>query len=376
MTRIVRSGPQGWGRREVLRLGAGGVLGAAATSALGRRAWAAMPEGLMAAAKAEGTLNVIACPPDWANWGGIFPAFEAASGLRVDSANPNGTSAEELQAIRSLKGQARAPDVVDVGPSFGVIGAQQKLLAPYKVSTWDDIPAGMKDPDGHWFGDYFGIISMGVNRSVVKSVPQGWADLRRPEYKGMIALAGSPLAAAAAFGAVWAASLGSGGSLDDIGPGVDYFADLAARGNLSPAAATPASLISGQTPIFITWDYLNLAFARQAEGKAPIEVVVPADARSFGNFYVQGISASAPHPKAAQLWEEYLYSDAGQILFLGGYAHPARFASLVAAGKIPDALLKQLPPAEHYKDLGFPTQAQSTAAQKVIGEAWPRKVKL
>ena len=360
----------------MLRAGAGGLLGAAATSLLGREAWAAMPAGLMAAAKREGTLNVIACPPDWANWGGIFPAFEAASGLRVDSANPNGTSAEELQAIRSLKGQSRAPDVVDVGPSFGVIGAQQKLLSPYKVSTWDDIPAGMKDADGHWYGDYFGIISMGVNRSVAKTVPQSWADLKKPEYKGMIALAGSPLAAAAAFGAVWAAALGNGGSLDDIGPGVDFFADLAARGNLSPAAATPASLISGQTPIFLTWDYLNLGFRKQAEGKAPIEVVVPGDARSFGNFYVQGISAFAPHPQAAQLWEEYLYSDAGQILFLGGYAHPARFASLVAAGKIPDALLKQLPPAEHYKDLSFPTQAQGTAAQKALGEAWPRKVKL
>ena len=363
------------GRRDWLRLGSAGMLGMGASSLFGR-AFADTMGALKEAAGKEGVLNVIACPPDWANWGAIFPAFEKASGLRVNSANPNGSSAEELQAIRSLRSQARAPDVVDVGPSFGVIGAKQKLLAPYKVATWGSIPDGMKDPEGHWYGDYFGIISIGVNTAVAKTVPQRWADLLKPEYKGMVALGGSPLAAASSFGAVYAAALGHGGSLDDIAPGVAFFGELAKRGNLSPAAATPASLISGQTPIYITWDYLNLGYRKQAAGKATIEVVVPAGAPSFGNFYVQGISAYAPHPKAARLWEEFLYSDAGQVMFLGGFAHPARFSALVAAGKIPDAMLKDLPPAAAYKSLQFPTQAQNAKAQKVLGDLWAKTVKV
>ena len=187
-------------------------------------------------------------------------AFEKAAGVKVNDANPNGTSAEELQAIRSLKGQARAPDVIDVGPSFEVTATEQKLLAPYKVATWDSIPDQMKHPDGFWYGDYFGIISFGVNAAVAKKAPRSWSDLKRPDYKGMVALGGSPLASASAFASVYAAALGNGGSLDDIEPGVRFFGELAQRGNLSPAAATPASLISGQTPIYVNWDYLSLAY--------------------------------------------------------------------------------------------------------------------
>ena len=137
-----------------------------------------MPAGLVAKAKKEGRLNVIALPPDWANYGAIIDAFKKQYGLTVNSENPNGSSAQELQALRSLKGQARAPDAVDVGPSFAVQGAQEGLFAPYKVATWNDIPADMKDASGLWFGDYFGVIALAANRSVVKTMPR---ELGRPE---------------------------------------------------------------------------------------------------------------------------------------------------------------------------------------------------
>jgi len=356
-----------------------GGVGLAGSFALGARAASPgpnLPAGLLDAARKEGQVNVIALPRDWANWGATMDRFQELYGVKLDDANPDGTSAEELQAIRSLKSQGRAPDVVDVGPSFAVAGTTEKLYQPYKVATWNDIPDGVKHPDGMWYGDYFGVETFAVNTAVAKTVPQTWADLKKPDYKGMVALNGNPLGAGAAFGAVYAASLANGGSYDDIAPGIQFFGELARLGNLNPAAASPASLISGQTPVVINWDYLSLGYKKQAAGKAEIAVAVPKEAPPFGNFYCLAISSYAPHPNLAKLWMEYVYSDEGQLAFLGGFAHPIRFNALVAAGKVPDELLKTLPPAEAYKDVKFATPEQAAKAQKVLADMWPRVVKI
>ncbi|MCB8878611.1 extracellular solute-binding protein [Acidisoma cellulosilytica] len=332
-------------------------------------------DALIAAAKKEGKLNVITLPRDWANYGAIMDQFTAKYGIVIDDANPDGSSAQELQAVRTLKGQDRAPDALDIGPSFASIGVKQKLFAPYKVATWDSIPDGMKDPDGLWVADYFGVVSIATNTNVAKNAPRSWADLKKPEYKGMIALNGSPLGAGAAFAAVFAAAMGNGGSLDDIAPGVQYFAELAKLGNLNPAAATgPALLVSGQAPIVINWDYLSLGYRDAAVGKATLEVVVPEGSQPYGSFYCQAIPADAAHPNAAKLWQEWLYSDEGQLLFLAGYAHPARYADLAKRGLIPASLTAKLPPAAPYADIKFATQDQVAKAQKTLATLWPQLV--
>jgi putative spermidine/putrescine transport system substrate-binding protein len=362
-----------WSRRDWLKLSAAG-LGSAGLG-LPRLALAQGAAALEAAAKKEGKLNVIGLPPDWANYGASIPAFEKKYGLKVNSENPDASSAQELQAVRSLKGQARAPDCVDVGPSFAVSGKQEGLWANYKVATWGEIPGNMKDPDGAWVGDYFGVISFAANRSVVKAMPQRWADLKKPEYKGMISLNGDPMGAAAAFAAVFAASLANGGSFDDIEPGIRFFGELAKAGNFNPAQARPASLISGQTPITIDWDYLNLADRKKGEGKAEITVLVPQGSPAYGSFYCQAISAHAPNPNTARLWQEFLYSDEGQLLFLAGYAHPVRFEAMVAANKIPPDMLKDMPSADAYKGIRFPSQDQESKAKKTLADLWPKIVK-
>jgi len=291
---------------------------AAATAAsLPRFARADAMSDLVAAAQKEGKLNVITLPRDWANYGALMDGFTKKYGITIDDANPDGSSAQEIQAVKSLKGQDRAPDALDLGPSFAAIGVKENLFTPYKVATWDSIPDGMKDPNGAWVGDYFGVVSIATNTDVAKTAPMSWADLKKPEYKGMIALNGSPLGAGAAFAAVFAASLGNGGSYDDIEPGVAYFAELAKLGNLNPAAATgPALLVSGQAPIVINWDYLSLGYRDLAVGKANITVVVPEGSTPYGSFYCQAIPADAPNPNAAKLWQEYQYSDEGQLLLL------------------------------------------------------------
>jgi putative spermidine/putrescine transport system substrate-binding protein len=319
-------------------------------------------------AKAEGKLNTIALPPDWANYGEIMSTFQSKYGIKITNANPNGSSAEENQAVKSLKGQDRAPDVLDVGPSFAAEGKDGGLYAQYKNSNWDTIPDDQKDADGYWVGDYWGAISLGADTKVA-ALPASWADLKKPEYKGKVALNGDPRESGSAFAGVLAASVANGGSLDDIQPGIDFFKELKDMGNFILVDATPATVANGQTPVTIDWDYLQIAYGSEFESNIKWEVTVPADA-VVGNFYCQAINATGPNPWAARLWQEFLYSDEGQLLWLKGFSHPVRFQDMSDRGVIPQDLLDKLPSADLYKDVQFPTPEQSDAAKAVIADGW------
>src|SRR5262249_52132127 len=190
--------------------------------------------------------------------------------------------------------------------------------------------------------------------------------------RNKVALNGSPLTANAALSGVFAASIANGGSLNDIGPGIDFFAKLKDAGNFIPVQSTPQTIASGQTPITIDWDYLNLAYVKEFPS-AKIQVVVPAKA-VYGSYYCQGVNASAPHPYAARLWEEFLYSDQGQLLFLKGFAHPALFADLASRKKIPASMLKGLPSPAAYAQVKFANNKQQTDAKNQIATDWPKKV--
>ncbi len=330
-------------------------------------------EDLVAAAQEEGTINTIALPPDWANYGEIMQTFQTKHGVTVNNASPNASSAEELEAVRSLAGTDRAPDVLDVGPSFAVQGANEGLFASYKNSFWDTIPDDLKDPNGLWVGDYWGVIALGVNTDVVKTVPQSFEDLKSPAYKNMVALNGDPRESGAALAGVFAATLAMGGTPDDVTPGIDFFAELKRLGNFIPIDPTPGTVASGETPITIDWDYLQQAYAAEFKGVAPWTFLVPGDA-AYGDFYAQAINAEAPHPFAARLWQEFLYSDEGQLLWLKGLAHPARFQDMVDRGAVPQELLEPLPPPESYANVVFPTQEQRDNAAALVAEQWGEKV--
>ncbi|MEI8105140.1 MAG: extracellular solute-binding protein [Actinomycetes bacterium] len=359
--------------KKVVVLTAGASVAAISAVALAASGSSINP-ALITAAKKEGKLNTIALPPDWANYGEIMSTFQSKFGIKITNANPDGSSAEENQAVVSLKGQGRAPDVVDDGPAFAIQGAQQGLFAPYKVSTWSTIPASMKDPQGRWVGDYWGVVSFGVNTKVVKDVPKTWADLLKPEYKNMIALNGDPRTSGSALAGVFSAALGNGGSVSNVEPGITFFQQLKQSGNLLPVDATPATIASGQTPITIDWDYLQLSYKKEvAKNGITWQVVIPATGR-YGAFYAQAINATAPNTDAAKLWEEFLYSDQGQLLFLKGGTHPARFADLSARGVIPKALLAALPPATSYTNVKFATDAQQTTAKNLVASEWGPKV--
>ena len=330
-------------------------------------------QDLVAAAKKEGQLTTIALPHDWCGYGELISGFKAKYGLTINELNPDAGSGDEVEAIKANKGNTgpQAPDVIDVGLSFGPSAKADGVIAPYKVSTWDSIPDSAKDADGYWYGDYYGVLTFQVNTDIVKKVPQDWKDLLGPDYKNSIALAGDPRASNQAIQAVYAAGLSAGASDPaKIGDeGLKFFSQLNKNGNFVPVIGKVGSLAQGSTPIIIRWDYNALADRDTLKGNPPVSVVVPASGVVAG-VYVQAISAYAPHPNAAKLWMEYIYSDEGQIAWLKGYCHPIRFKDLVAKGKVPQDLLDKLPPAASYDKAVFPTLAEQDAAKAVITKQW------
>jgi putative spermidine/putrescine transport system substrate-binding protein len=336
------------------------------------RATPASLKEIAAEAKKEGRLNTIALPPDWANYGEIMSTFSKKYGIPITNDNPDGSSAQENQAVRSLKGDPRAPDVLDVGPAFAIAGANEGIYAKYFTTNFKKVRRDMKDGRGFWVADYWGVVSFGVNTAIVRNVPKSWADLLKPEYKNRVALNGSPLSSGSAVAGVFSAAIGNGGSLNDIGPGIEFFARLKSAGNFIPVQATPQTIASGQTPIVIDWDYLNLAYIKEFPS-AKIQVSIPA-AGVYGAYYCQAINATAPHPWAARLWQEFLYSDQGQLLWLKGFSHPALFDDLAKRKKIPQALLKALPAPASYAKVRFANAKQNSDARAKIAADWPAKV--
>ena len=341
--------------------GSGGTGAKTATSA---DAFGGM-DALVKAAQKEGQLNVIALPPDWANYGEIIDSFSKKYGIKVNSDQPDGASQDEINSANQLKGSDRAPDVFDLGQSVALANAT--LFAPYKVATFDDIPTQFKDPDGAWVNDYGGYMSIGYDSAKVPDVTS-LDDLLGSDFKGKVALNGDPTQAGAAFSGVVMASIANGGSADDIAPGVEFFKKVKDAGNFLPVDPTGATIESGQTPVVIDWDYLNAA----ETAKLPTWKVVVPDGAVVAGYYFQAINKDAPHPAAARLWEEYLYSDAGQNLWLKGGARPVRADAMVAAGTIDKALYDALPPVSG--DPVIPTNDQTTKMAAYLADNWAKAV--
>ncbi|MBR7834047.1 extracellular solute-binding protein [Actinospica durhamensis] len=327
---------------------------------------------LIAEAKKEGTLNVITLPRTWANYGKIMDDFSAKYGIKINDANPNGSSGDEITAVKSDKGLSTAPDVLDIGNSHAT--PNTSLFAPYEVSEWSSIPSALKDANGSWFGDYGGYISIACDASKVAPAPcpKTFADLINPsyvaDYKGKVAISGDPTSANAAFSAVWAASLSQGGSLDNIQPGIDFFKKLKANSEYNATTDTESTIESGATPITIDWEFNNSQFASDLKAKGiDLTVSIPSDGL-YSAYYDQAISKYAPHPAAARLWEEYLYSAIGQNDFMGGFARPVEFDAMQSAGTLDATDEQNLPSVTG--TVSYPTTAQQTAAQTTLTSAW------
>lgn len=310
-------------------------------------------DAVCAAGKAEGQVNLIATPPDWANYGQMITDFQTKYGIKVQSDQPDVDSAAEINAAKNLAGTGRQPDIFDLATAVAL--ANTDLFAPYKVATWADIPDGNKEPTGLWTNNYTGYeaISYDAKLGDITKI----ADLADPKYKGKVALNGDPLKAAAGFNGVVLAALANGGSADNIAPGVDFFKKLADSGNLIPVDPNPSTIASGQTPIVIDWTYNEGSqTAKLAPQGIDWKVVIPTDAPPVAAYYNDAINKDAAHPAAARCWMEYIFSDAGQNTWLKGFAPPVRLPAMLTAGTADQAALAAI---------GSPAQApvQLTADQ-------------
>jgi putative spermidine/putrescine transport system substrate-binding protein len=322
-------------------------------------------DALVTAAKAEGKLNVIALPPDWANYGQMITDFQTKYGITINSENPDGSSADEINAVNNQKGTDQAPDVLDLGVNVAL--SNTALFAPYEVAAWSDIPDNLKESTGLWVSDYAGYESVGCDTSKVQP-PAKMADLKDPKYRGLLALNGDPTQAAAGFYGVVMAALANGGSADNLAPGVQFFKDLSDAGILLPVDPNPATIKSGQTPCVIDWLYNNRAQTDALKGTIDFQVTIPSDSPPVAAYYIQAINKDAPHPAAARLWEEYLYSADGQNTWLKGYAVPVLFDKMKADNTIDQTALANLPTVS-----GTPvvlTPDQLTAGQDYLKTNW------
>ena len=322
---------------------------------------------LVKAAEAEGKLNVIAVPPEWANYKGVIEKFKAKyPKIAVDEQGLDFNSQQEIDAVNNQKGTDKAPDVLDLAPAIAL--ANTAVLAPYQTAAWADIPANLKESTGLWVSDYAGFMSIGCDTKKV-AAPATVADLLKPEYQGMIALNGNPKSAASGLHGVVMAALANGGSADDISAGVTFFNDLNEAGNLLPVDPTPATIASGQTPCVIDWEYNNAALTADLKTKGiDWTVSVPSDAAPVASYYYQAINKEAPHPAAARLWQEFLYTPEAQNEWLKGFARPVLQEKMIADGTIDQAALDGLAQVD-----GTPvvlSETQQKAAADYVNANW------
>ena len=348
-------------------------------------------DALVKAAQKEGKLNVITLPRDWANYGEAMDLFSKAFGIKITDDNPDGSSAYEIQTVRTAPA-SKVPDAVDVGITYGADNAN--LFSPYKVQNWKDITPTYKDANGRWYGDYAGVIALSYDTSVTKA-PTSFNDLKDPAFKNQVAIGGDPSGAQEALMSVFAANLANGGTTSNVQNGIDYFKSLKDSGNFVTVLANGQNLLAGAYKVSFSWSFNGPgAVATAAKAGKTIKYVIPSDAVIKGTPYIMAIPFNAPHPAAARLWTEFLYSEnkgkssttvgstkgltgskifaeinGGQNIWIAGGALPIEYDAMVAKGTNAAA------PAGYQIPKGAkivtPSPADQDAAKALLKAQWP-----
>ena len=281
---------------------------------------------LAAACKKEGQLNVIATPVDWANYGEILENFKKKYKVKIDSNIPDGSSQDEIDQANALKGTKRSPDVFDMGTTVGYKYIDTHY-APYKVTNWAKIPANLKDSKGRLTPNYTGVMSIGYDGALGTITKLD--DLLDPKFKGVVALNGDPTKAAAGLNGLFMTSLATGGTLDDVSKGVEWFKKLKAAGNFINVDPNTATIDSGQTRVVFDWTYNHKSHSDRFKAAGKSWKIFTPKGAEVGSWYNAGVSPWAPNPACARLWMEFIFSPAGSNSWAKGGASPVIWPMMI-----------------------------------------------
>lgn len=294
------------------------------------------------------------CPPEWADWGTQLRAIRAKTGISIPPDNKNsGQTLAQLVAEKS----SPVADIAYYGVTFGVQAKKEGVTTSYKPAGWDQIPEGLKDPDGHWFTIHSGTLGFMVNVDALKGkpVPRSWEDLLKPEYKGLIGYLDPASAFVGYVGAV-AVNEARGGSMEDFSPAIEYFKALKKNDPIVPKQTSYARVLSGEIAILLDYDFN--AYRAKHKDKANVEFVIPVEGTVIVP-YVMSLVANSPHADNGRKALDFIMSDEGQSLWANAFLRPVRESAISA-----EAQAKFLPASEYAraKPVDYDRMAQAQRA--------------
>ncbi len=303
------------------------------------------------------------CPPEWADWAAQIRLIKDKTGVTVPPDNKNSG-----QALAQLVAEKASPvaDVVYYGVTFGIQAKKEGVVAAYKPAHWNDIPAGLKDPEGYWFTIHSGTLGFMVNVDALKGkpVPKSWHDLLKPEYRGLIGYLDPASAFVGYVGAV-AVNDALGGTLDDFTPALNYFKQLKKNDPIVPKQTSYARVLSGEIPILLDYDFN--AYRAKYKDKANVVFVIPSEGSVIVP-YVMSLVGNDPNQAPGKKVLDFVLSDEGQAVWANAYLRPVRASAISKEAE------SRFLPASEYARAKALDYAKMAEVQKSFSDRYLRDV--